>query len=81
MEGKLKRLICGHKLALESEHEYLTRAKQDLILLTDSESRQMTYMADGKTKVYYGRNGTEVETNMPLPFGFFITIRETDNDK
>ena len=59
----------------------VTRAKQDSIILTDSESRQITYMADGKTKVYYGRNGAEVETNMPLPVGFIITIKETTNDK
>lgn len=65
----------------ETDHEYPTLAKQDSIILTDSESRQITYMADGKTKVYYGRNGTEVETNNPLPVGFVITIKETTNDK
>lgn len=47
----------------------------------DSESRQITYMADGRTKVYYGRNGTQIETNLPLPVGFVITIKEITNDK
>lgn len=49
--------------------------------LADSESRQITYMTDGRTKVYYGRNGTQIETNLPLPVGFVITIKETTNDK
>ena len=57
---------CGQKIKTDS---------------TVAESRQITYMADGRTKVYYGQNGTQIETNLPLPVGFVITIRETTNDK
>lgn len=82
-------LMCKNVDCLETKStlgnkalwQALSRAKQDSIILTDSENCQITYMADGKTKVYYGRNGTEVETNMPLPIGFVITIKETTNDK
>lgn len=77
----LKCSQCGFGWGNEELWQELTRAKQDLVILTDSESRQITYMADGRTKVYYGRNGTQVETNLPLPVGFVITIKETTNDK
>lgn len=77
----LKCSQCGFGWGNEELWQELIRAKQDLVILTDSESRQITYMADGRTKVYYGRNGTQVETNLPLPVGFVITIKETTNDK
>ena len=38
----------------------------------------ITYMTDGHTKEYYGRNGASIVTDYPLPAGYVITIREAE---
>lgn len=37
-----------------------------------------SYTTDGNTREYYGRNGTSIVTERPLPAGYVITIRETE---
>lgn len=44
--------------------------------LTRAENVQITYITDGHTKKYYGRNGTSIITDPTLPAGYVITIKE-----
>lgn len=61
--------LIDSRFVAETTHEAPVKNMQPDYVTT-------SYMADGRTKEYYGQKGASVITDYPLPEGYVITIKE-----
>ena len=70
----------GQKIneVIDAVNEILDYAPLEMAMKAEPDYVTTSYMTDGHTKGYYGQNGASIVTDLPLPAGYVITIREPE---